>query len=478
MGSRPFIVLMKLMRKVLPAGTLLLLIQLQSLAVKCQTMLTFNANNATLQSVLGTIKTQSGYGIVFTKESLKNTHPLTVSFKNQPLTTVLDHCFEGQPVTYKIVERSIIVTERIKENKVASFVDDSTITVSGQVAGKNGPLLIGASVKLKGSAKGVTTDAEGRFSIDVLPKSILTVSYVGYKPFVIRATSNTTRLSINLEQEETTLGAINISQAGKVKDPMTRIDLTNRGYMNLGQVLQGTVPGLTLQTVNSTSTTVTSIKVWKGQTLRFVDMTVDQFLKDNPANGQQIIDALVSGNIPSWLNKSLYVISKTTTVSTSLVPELRGTNSFSGNISGMLIVIDGFPKDGFPSDYPMNNVESIEVIKDPKELIKWGSRANGGAILIKTKGGKTGQLQVNYAANIYYEPAPKYDRKKLQLASTADILDYTLQADSLFSQNRSNPSSTFNVNQASWLLTKLHCNLLTQDEFNKQWAALGKLSNE
>jgi hypothetical protein len=453
-----------------------LLLHILPLTAGAQSAISFSVNNASLQSVLATIKVQSGYGIVYTKELMKNTVPVTASFTNQPLSAVLARCFDGQPVTYKIVERNIIITEKPKENLSAKVNEDTSIVVIGQVSGKDGPVLVGASVKVQGQRSGVTTSREGRFVIGAPIGSLLTVSYVGFKPYTIKVLPNMGRLSISLEQVETTLEAVNISNTAKVKDPTLQIDLTNRSYMNLGQVLQGTVPGLSLQTRSSTVKKISSIGVWNPR-LGWTFMTPEQFVKSYPTYGQLVLDAFLSGNFPSWLNKNIYQVQTTTQVATTIVPELRGSNSFAGNTDGMLVVIDGFPRDGFPSDFPMSNVESLEVIKDPKELVKWGAKAINGIIMVRTKQGRSGEIRVNYSVNLYYQPAPKFDREKLFLPSTADVLDYIRQSDSMFVQNTFNPNTTFQITPAQRLLSQLHNNYITKDQFNASWDSLGRQDN-
>ncbi|WP_083571814.1 carboxypeptidase-like regulatory domain-containing protein [Chitinophaga sancti] len=455
---------------------IILLMHLRPTTAIAQSSISFSVNNASLQSVLATIKSQSGYGIVYTKELMKNTRPVTASFSSQPLSVVLARCFDGQPVTYKIVDRNIIITERPKEYPAPRVNEDTSIVVIGQVTGKDGPVLVGASVKVQGIPSGVTTSREGHFVIGAPKGSLLTVSYVGFKPYSIRVTPNMGRLQIALEQVETTLEAVNISNTAKVKDPTLQIDLTNRSYMNLGQVLQGTVPGLSLQTRSTSVKKVTSIGVWNSR-LGWTFLTPEQFLKAYPTYGQLVLDAFLSGNFPSWMNRYIYQVRMTTQVATTLVPELRGSNSFAGNTDGMLVVIDGFPREGFPSDFPMNNVESVEVIKDPKELVKWGPKAINGVIMVRTKQGKSGEIRVSYSVNLYYMPAPKFDREKLYLPSSADVLDYVRQSDSLFTQNTFNPNNTFQISPAQRLLSQLHNNYITTDKFNASWDSLRNLDN-
>lgn len=435
--------------------------------------------------VLDEIKKQSQYDVFYNKALMREAKNVTLKIEKLPLKQALDKLFENQPLNYSIANNTIVVMPKKKAEPAPAGLSDiiplqssQGEVIRGKVLDYKSRPLAGVLVQYDQSYFFTYTNSEGDFSIPGTRGTIITFSGAGLGEREIRFEGGGFLL-VQMEPIGSSLQNVKVSAvANKVKDPTTHIDLTNRSYMNLGQVLQGTIPGVSLQTVNSTATVVTGVQVWQGQQYRFVYMTLEQFLNTYPTTGQQIIDAKLSGNIPSWMNPALYYLTTITTVKTTLVPQLRGVNSFSANLSGMLVVIDGFPKDGFPSDYSMNNVESIEVIKDPKELIKWGPKAATGVILIKTKPGKSGQLQVNYATNMYYAPAPRFNRSQMQLAGSADILDYLRQADSVYKQNTYTPATTFNVSPASRLLNKLYFNLVTQSEFDRQWDSLGQLNND
>jgi len=204
----------------------------------------------------------------------------------------------------------------------------------------------------------------------------------------------------------------------------------------------------------------------------------------NPATAQQY------GSFENWLNSLIVpvmgfdpnALHYTTAVNNNgLIPQLRGASGFNGSTSGALIVIDGFPQNSFDPNYSMVNVESIKVIKDPTECAKWGASGNGGVILITTKHGESGKLVVQYAANFYYAPSPRFDRNRQRLASSKGILDYLKSAyDSGFINYSSQQPGTylFNETPAGQLLWGLNSGLLSQNDFARNWDSLGRMDNQ
>ncbi|BAV07542.1 TonB-dependent Receptor Plug Domain [Filimonas lacunae] len=462
---------------------LLLVLCIVSVATVTAQEITLDITDAPLSRVLDEIKTQSDYDVFYNQALLRDVKKVTIKAEKEPLDKLLKRLFEKLPVNYSIANKTIVVTPKSTRKADAGSIN-ALLPVAGsqeQIKGrvldyKNRPLA-GVMIQYDQSYFYTYTNDQGEFSIPGTNGTIINFSGEGFTDMELRYDGEGFLL-VHMEPiGGSLLQNVKVSSVASRKDPTTHIDLTNRSYMNLGQVLQGTVPGLTLQTVTSTNVIVTNVASYNPRTL-WTNMTLDQFLRSNP-NGQEIINAKLSGNIPSWMNADIYHLTTVTRVSTTVVPELRGVNSFAGNATSMLVVIDGFPKDGFPSDFPMNNVESVEVIKDPKELIKWGPRATTGIIMIRTKQGKSGQIQLNYSSNLYYTPASRFNREKLQLPNTADVLDYMLQADSMFvSQNTYNPVTSFHNSPASLLLARLHNNLISKGAFQQSWDSLGKLDNE
>ncbi|MFD2286682.1 carboxypeptidase-like regulatory domain-containing protein [Pedobacter petrophilus] len=439
-----------------------------------------------MQVILKAIERQTSY-VFFSDKSEVDAVRLSVNFKNIPLKEVLNTVLTKKGFQYRFFDKTIA----IKKYSGSAGASQGLTTVAarfiyGQVVDENNLTLKNIAVQDQQTEQRTTTNNNGTFKLSRLGEyGTLIFSGDGFSKQTVDYTDSTAlRITMKrgkdrvLELSEVSINATN----SPITIPNRFVDLSNRGYMNLAQILQGTVPGLTLQTATSTSKVVTSLDVYvkflNGQNyMNFLRMSVDEFLtyKGN-VEGQQIIDLLLSGrNVPKNIS-NIYILNTVTKSTTVLIPQVRGANSFAGSTAGMLVVIDGFPQDGFPANFPMSNVESIEVVKDPRELVKWGTRANNGLILIKTKVAQKGHLQINYSANFYYEKAPRFNREKMQLASTADYLDYVKDIDTTFKPSYSNQSYYFTPAQRLFAQNRL--GMITPESYSKSLDSLSGLSNE
>ena len=83
---------------------------------------TISVNNASLDKVFHEIERQTGYGFLYNKKMLKNTPLITLDVRNQPLSTVLQRCFNGRSISYDIQDSIIVITQNLKRNEVISTV--------------------------------------------------------------------------------------------------------------------------------------------------------------------------------------------------------------------------------------------------------------------------------------------------------------------------------------------------------------------
>ncbi|MBE9599425.1 SusC/RagA family TonB-linked outer membrane protein [Pedobacter sp. MC2016-24] len=467
--------------------TLLITIAFSIVYTKSYSQITIHEKNVEIQKIFKSIEQQSKFTFLYDSKDIKDVPNITIDVDNASIQDALSQTFKGLSLTYKIIAQTILVKQEPKkpENLPPGPAQQKKgmLFIKGTVMDQN--LLPLKDVMIKELKLGFKTlsNAMGDFTIQSGTSGTIVVSAPGFAKQTI-SYADTTFLEINLQKdgmESIDLSEVQIQRLNEIKaNPTKFINMENRNYMNLAQVLQGTIPGLSLQIVNTSVKTVTSVDAYvyrDGNTpvLAFRRFSVEDFLaREGRVQGQKIIDLLLKGsNVPKAIT-DLYHINTITTVTNVLVPEIRGANNFGSNTSNMLVVIDGFPQDGFPANYPMTNVESIEVIKDPKELIKWGSRAAGGAILIRSKAAKAGRLDINYSANFYYAPAPAYNREKLKLANTATYLEY-LNDPGLSLNNGATP---FGVSPAKQLVSQKRLNQITQAQFQTQWDSLARLDNE
>jgi len=219
--------------------------------------------------------------------------------------------------------------------------------VSGRVTSKaTGEALAGATVAVRGTNTATSTDPNGNFSINVpSPGAVLTVSYLGMVNQEFTARQGGTA-DFQLEQGNNTLNEVVVVGYGTQKKSVVTgaissvkaSDIDNQPIMRIEQFLQGRASGLTIA--------ASSGQPGAGSTLR-----------------------------------------------------VRGTTSI--NNSDPLYVVDGIPVDIGGIDYlNPNDIESIEVLKDASSAAIYGARAASGVILVTTKKGRAGTMQVSY--NGYY----------------------------------------------------------------------------
>lgn len=235
------------------------------------------------------------------------------------------------------------------KNNVLPVNQQQTIKVSGVVLDSKGQSVPGATVRIKGANTGTTTDANGKFSITVPSEQTrLQFSFVGYVSQDV-VVGKQRSLNITLKDDLTTLEEVVVVGYGTQK----KVNLTGsvstvnaktleaRPVTNVGQALQGVVPGL------------------------------------NITQSGQLGGSLE--NRPS-LN-------------------IRGVTTIGGSSSGSpLILIDGM--EGDINAVNPEDIDNISVLKDAAASSIYGSRAPFGVILVTTKKGKAGKTQVNYSASL------------------------------------------------------------------------------
>lgn len=227
------------------------------------------------------------------------------------------------------------------------------INVSGSVTDVNGEPLIGVNILVEGTSTGTVTDYDGNFQLRVPADAVLNISYIGYQPQQI-AVNNRTSIQIVLVEDTELLDELVVIGYGTVrKDDATgsvvAVDATklNRGLATSpSDLLAGQVAGLSVVSAGGAPGSSSSIRI-------------------------------------------------------------RGGSSMSAS-NDPLIVIDGVPVDNATgvsgmanplSTINSNDIETFTVLKDASATAIYGSRASNGVIIITTKKGKSGKLQMAYNGN-------------------------------------------------------------------------------
>ncbi|HEV3325359.1 MAG TPA: SusC/RagA family TonB-linked outer membrane protein, partial [Puia sp.] len=269
------------------------------------------------------------------------------------------------PLTGRLLKRSIfIVCCGLLLLAAPRLQAQTTIHVVGRVISDSGQPVAQATIVVKGSKSGVSTDDKGNFVLEAPPDATLIISSIGYTPSTIKLAGRHS-IEIALVSSTNQLDQVIVVGYGSQK----KSDVT-------GSVAR--VTGSTLAEVP----TANFISELQGRTAG-VDIVSNSA---TPGGGGQI---RIRGN-RSMATAS--VINPTTGAGNA--------NSISDGLDQPLVVLDGIPFGGSVNDIDPDNIASLDILKDASATAIYGSRGSGGVILITTKRGRVGKSQMTY--NGYY----------------------------------------------------------------------------
>lgn len=232
------------------------------------------------------------------------------------------------------------------------------ISVSGTVTSQvDGEPLIGVSVRIKGSPRGVATDIDGKYALQAEKGQVLQFTYIGYKQ--VEVSVDRSVIDVTMQEDYTTLDDVVVVGYGTMK----RSDIT------------GSVVSVGADEIKKTIVT-----------------SVDQALQGRAA-GVQVTQN--SGSPGGGISVAI-----------------RGTNSLNGNEP--LYVIDGVAVDGQTNgnnsalaNINPSDIVSLEILKDASATAIYGSRASNGVVLITTKRGQVGKTRVSYEGYYALQQIPE-----------------------------------------------------------------------
>ena len=217
------------------------------------------------------------------------------------------------------------------------------IEATGTVVDQTGEAVIGATIMEKGTSNGTITDFDGNFKLQVAKGATLVVSFVGFIPQELTAARG---MKITLKEDALNLQEVVVTGyttqrkadlTGSVAVVQTK-DLKTSADSDPMRALQGKVAGMTISTDGSPSGTGTV--------------------------------------------------------------RIRGIGSFNSS-QDPLFVIDGVPTTASLNSLNMNDIESMQVLKDAASASIYGSRAANGVIIITTRKGKKGdKVKIDFSANL------------------------------------------------------------------------------
>lgn len=306
--------------------------------------------NSSISEVFKEIEKKSDFTFFFNDNQINVKQKVSVSANNASIEDVLAQVLQNTGYNYQIIDKQILIKVSDKEVMAVPSVAQSDKKITGMVLDATGMPVIGANVMVKGTTNGTITDMDGKFSLDVEEGATLVVSYIGFSNQEIKV-GNQTSLSITLKEDSKALDELVVVGYGTQKKvnltgSVATVDnkaLSERPTANVSSLLQGQVPGL----------------------------QVTQGTGQPGAEGTSM--------------------------------QLRGMGTFSSAGTAPMVLVDGVAGD--LSSLSPNEIESISVLKDAASAAIYGARAANGVILVTTKNGKQGKMQISYHVNTGWQQA-------------------------------------------------------------------------
>ena len=341
----------------------------------------------TIDEVFDILRVQTDFTFIYQEDMFKNAPKVKLKKGTISANKLLTESLTGEGFNFEVIGKNKIIITKVKiEEK-----PQQKIKVSGVINNEDGAPLPGVNVLVKGTTKGVQSDFDGKFSIDVDgPNSVLVISYIGYVNQEIKV-GNQTNITVKLIEDYAKLEEVVVVGYGTQKKSdltgsvaVVNVEKAKKAVTyDVAKMLQGQAPGVSVQT--------------SGEPGGFVNI------------------------------------------------KIRGVNSFSNN--NPLFVIDGVIVDA-PFDFAPGDIESMQVLKDASSAAIYGVRGANGVVIITTKKGKVGAMEVKFKSLFGVQNVAKEwsvtDRVGYQRITTA-----AEQNDGLSIAPGNDPTSPYYINNVN-----------------------------
>ena len=351
--------------------TMITCIQVNASIVHAQNV-TVNVKDAPLRTVFETLRKQTGYQFFFDNDVIKKANKVTMKLKVVPLKEALEQLFNQQPLTYEIVEKTIVVTEKTVQPSSHSKQQ----VVTGKVTNQSEQPLSGVTVSVKGTNRMTATDNQGNFTIEVGSGQVLVFTYIGYS-VQEQVVGNRKTIDVILGESISQLDLVKIQGYGTTTQ---RLATGNIATINAETIAQQPVTN-PLQAISGRIAGV-------------------QITQSNGLPGSSISIQIRGRNSIAASNNPLFIIDNVPFVADNITGGGQITNISPLNI------------------FSPNDIESISILKDADATAIYGSRAANGVVLITTKSGKAGKSKLDVNVSRGYSSAARMP----QLMSTAEYL--------------------------------------------------------
>ena len=317
---------------------------------------TLKLHNVSIESVLDAVKKQTFVNMLYNSQMFKGVPPVSINVKNERWDVTLKLILNPQGFDY-VVKDGIVVIRKMqsekRENRIRGLVTDT-----------HGEPIPGASVVVRGTRTGTSTNIEGEFTLDVKgDKVALEISFIGMKKQTLQVDATRKKmLEIVL-----------------VDDVKTLEDVVVTGYSN----------------VRKNSFTGSSTQI-SGDDLRKVSQTnvIGALQSFDPSF--RLVSNTQFGSDPNALPE-MYVRGRSGFGVKELDKDQLSKSNLENNPNLPTFIMDGFEV-SIEKVYDLDptRIESMTILKDAAATAIYGSRAANGVIVITTVTPKPGEIRVSY----------------------------------------------------------------------------------
>lgn len=347
--------------------------------------ISIDLKNVVLKDALDEIGHFANVSFTYVGNDAINASKVTVNVRNQRIGELLTKLLTPYSLGYTVVDDHIVIrynslngekTENVSPDAAVAAAGPN-IDVRGTVTNEKQSPLAGVSIQVKGTARGVTTNDKGGFSLNnVSDEAVLVFSLTGYKTqeISVKDIKNGT-IQVHLKEDVTQMSEVVVTgfqniDRKKFSGASTHLkadDVKMDGVVDVSRMLEGRAAGVSVQNVSGTFGTAPKVRIRGASSI----------------NGDNkplwVVDGVVLEDVVNISNDQLSSGDPTTLLGSAVA----GLNS--------------------------NDIESFDILKDAAATALYGARAMNGVVVITTKRGRTtGKPVVNYTANLSTELKPSY----------------------------------------------------------------------
>ncbi|MFA8435079.1 MAG: SusC/RagA family TonB-linked outer membrane protein [Marinifilaceae bacterium] len=342
------------------------------------TKITLSMEGAELEQVLWEIHEQTGLVFLYSASDVQEVKDVSVDAKEETVKSVLHRCLKDSDLEYEFRNKAVTLRKSSKPSPApATSQQQEKRKISGVVVDDQGLSLPGVSVLVKGTTTGVSTDFDGKFSMEIPAsgKVTLVFSFIGMNAQEILVKDQKT-LNITMTTDSEQLAEVVVVSDGFRKTDRRLFtgsattvkaeDAKVVGVVDVGQMLEGKAAGVSVQTVSGTFGAAPKIRV-RGASSIYGDQ-----------KPLWVVDGVVLEDVVDVSPDDLSSGDAATLISSAVA----GLNS--------------------------DDIENFQILKDASATALYGARAMNGVIVITTKRGKQGAASVSYSGEYTMRMKPSY----------------------------------------------------------------------